>query len=186
MGLTIHYIMTTSLTKPQDVRQLVETMRQHALDLPFKEVGEVKKGKDKIAFSTQPGDGCEPAHFGFYQLPTGWRWQSRCKTQYASDPRCGGVENFLRCHVSVITLLDFIKATGLANVMVRDVGSYWENRDLKKLAQKIIEWNELLAGIVSEQPESAEATIANFPTFEHLEAKGLDRIAELRRKLGKR
>ena len=37
----------------------------------------------------------------------GWRWHSFCKTQYASDPRCGGVENFLRCHLCVVKLLDF-------------------------------------------------------------------------------
>ena len=42
MGLTIHYDLKTSLMKPQDVRKLVEAIRQHALDLPFKEVGEVK------------------------------------------------------------------------------------------------------------------------------------------------
>jgi hypothetical protein len=35
MGLTIHYRLTTELTKPKDVRQLVETIREHALDLPF-------------------------------------------------------------------------------------------------------------------------------------------------------
>src|SRR5208283_5810982 len=105
MGLTIHYRTTTDLTKPKDVRQLVETMRQHALDLPFKEVGEVKEfigaetdyhgssEEDRwlkiqsaayvkdgethlmvapqhvIAFSTWPGDGCEPANFGFCKYP---------------------------------------------------------------------------------------------------------------------
>jgi hypothetical protein len=191
MGMTIHYTMTTSLTKGQDVRKLVEAMRQHALDLPFQQVGEIKVSQDMIAFATQPGDGCEQANFGFCQQTTGWRWQSFCKTQYASDPRCGGIENFLRCHVSIIKLLDFIKATGLATVIVRDEGDYWQHRDMKKLAQEIIEWNELIAGLASEQRESAgaegksvQATITSFPNFEHLEAKGLERIAELRRKLG--
>jgi hypothetical protein len=191
MGLTIHYTLTTSLTKPQDVRKLVEAMRQHALDLPFKEVGEIKESKDMLAFSTQPGAGSEPANFGFRQQSTGWRWQSFCKTQYASDPRCGGIVNFLRCHISIVKLLDFVKATGLATVIVRDEGGYWEHRDMKKLAQEIVEWNELVAGLASEQRESAEAegksvqaTITSFPNFEHLEAKGLERIAELRRNLG--
>ena len=32
--------------------------------------------------------------------------------------------------------------------------------------------------------KSIEAPITGFPNFEHLEAKGLDRIADLRRKLG--
>lgn len=41
MGLTIHYRLSTSLAKPKDLRRLVETMRQFALDLPFQEVGEL-------------------------------------------------------------------------------------------------------------------------------------------------
>ena len=45
MGLTIHYELKTDLKKAQDVRQLVEAIRQHALDLPFAEVGEVKEFK---------------------------------------------------------------------------------------------------------------------------------------------
>jgi hypothetical protein len=56
-----------------------------------------------VAFSTYPGEGCEPANFGFCQYPRhititdpkggtrrlttglrGWSWSSFCKTQYAS------------------------------------------------------------------------------------------------------
>lgn len=69
-----------------------------------------------IAFSTWPGEGCEPANFGLCRYPgtitvadprnpqrlqsirtqrSGWRWSSFCKTQYASNPECGGVEHFL-------------------------------------------------------------------------------------------
>src|ERR1051325_11347502 len=159
MGLTIHYRLRTELTDPKDVRQLVETVRQHALDLPFKEVGEVKEftgeetnfrnGDERdrwlkiqssgyvaagrgmlavaplhvIALPTWPGEGCEQANFGFSKYPdffpstakvkrvptrmSGWRWSSFCKTQYASDPKVGGVENFLRCHLSVVKMLDF-------------------------------------------------------------------------------
>jgi hypothetical protein len=147
MGLTIHYRLRTELTNPKDVRQLVETMRQHAMDLPFKEVGGseadrwlkiqssgyVAAGRGMlavaplhvIALPTWPGEGCEPANFGFCKYPaffpsptkgkrvptrlSGWRWTSFCKTQYASDPKAGGVENFLRCHLCVIKMLDFIK-----------------------------------------------------------------------------
>src|ERR1019366_341394 len=157
MGLTIHYRLTTEFTNPKNFRQLVETIRQHALDLPFKEVGEVKEftgnetdyrsGDEEdrwlkiqssgyvaagrgmlavaplhvIALPTWPGEGCKyPAFFPSppkgKKVPTrlsGWRWTSFCKTQYASDPKAGGVENFLRCHLSVIKVLDFIKQTGL-------------------------------------------------------------------------
>lgn len=241
MGLTIHYDLKTSLMKPHDVRTLVEAMRQHALDLPFKEVGEVKayKGQDTrwdnkddpdrwlkiqsaghlseghthytipalniFALSTWPGEGCEEANFGFCQYPAyfkpekrriatklgGWRWHSFCKTQYASDPTCGGVENFIRCHLCVIKLLDFIKQTGLVEIEVSDESDYWLHRDMKKLAQEVGEWNELVAGLASELRTTADAEgksivapITGFPNFEHLEAKGLDRIADLRRKLG--
>lgn len=241
MGLTIHYDLKTKLTKPQAVRQLVEAIRQHALDLPFKEVGEVQQfdGPDTgwddkndpdrwlkiqsaghvsddrthytipavsiVALSTFPGDGCEPANFGFCKYPAyfktdkgrkatklgGWRWHSFCKTQYASDQTCGGVENFLRCHLAVIKLLDFIKQTGMVEVEVSDESDYWTHRDMKKLVQEVGEWNELIAGFASElrstadsEGKSIQAPITSFPNFEHLEAKGLERIAELRRKLG--
>lgn len=48
MGLTIHYSLATQLTRPGDVRDLVESIRQVARDLPFKEVGELIefKGQD--------------------------------------------------------------------------------------------------------------------------------------------
>jgi hypothetical protein len=159
-----------------------------------------------IAFSTWPGEGCEPANFGFSSFPKvfnvpdgnkrlmthldGWRWGSFCKTQYASDPNCGGVENFLRCHLCVVKLLDFIKQTGLVTVEVNDEGDYWEKRDLKALVQEVGNWNEVVAGMSSLLGEAMEkkgmtiqASIRDFPNFEHLEAKGLDTLAELRRRL---
>jgi hypothetical protein len=240
MGLTIHYDLKTNLTKPQDIRQLVESMRQHALDLPFKEVSEIKEftgpetsweteddpdrwlkiqtaghaslgqthyrvpALNIVALHTWPGEGCEQANFGFCQYPAyfkpekrriatnliGWQWHSFCKTQYASDPKCGGTEYFLRCHLCVIKMLDFIKQTGHVEVEVSDESDYWQHRDIKKLAQKVGEWNELVAGVASELRSTADAEgknivapITGFPNFEHLEAKGLERIAELRRKL---
>ena len=41
-------------------------------------------------------------------LSTGWHYSTFCKTQYASNPDCGGIPNFIRCHLSVIHLLDRI------------------------------------------------------------------------------
>src|SRR5271156_1872507 len=166
MGLTVHFSLSTDLKKPADTRTLVETVRQFCLDLPFKNVGEIKdfadadtdpddegdrwlriqadghveaKGhyyripaKRTIAFTTWPGEGCEAANFGFSQYPAylsvdgkriatklkGWTWGSFCKTQYASNPDCGGIENFIRCHLLVVKTLDFIKGCGLAQVQV--------------------------------------------------------------------
>jgi hypothetical protein len=54
----------------------------------------------------------------------GWSWSSFCKTQYASDPACGGVANFLRCHVSVITLLERIAKIDGVSVRIDDEGKY--------------------------------------------------------------
>ena len=100
-----------------------------------------------IAFSTTPGPGCEAANFGLCRYPAtyevrapalpnqarrvrtrlaGWRWSSFCKTQYATSPECGGLKNFLKCHLAVITLLDHAKLGGLVTD-VHDEGEYWED-----------------------------------------------------------
>lgn len=55
---------------------------------------------------------------------SGWRWQSFCKTQYASDPACGGVANFLRCHLSLVTLLDRIGLLPTVKLDIEDEGHY--------------------------------------------------------------
>jgi hypothetical protein len=190
MGLTIHYKLHADTRSAKEARHLVEQLRQRALDLPLKEVGEVVEltgdacdfhqrdrdddcrwlliqagqhlvqedrhymvmPKHLIAFSTYPGDGCEQANFGLAVYPatleiedprtgrnrrlrTGikdWSWSSFCKTQYSSDQSCGGVENFLRCHLSVIMRLDHAKALGIL-ASVNDEGGFWEKRDLKAL-----------------------------------------------------
>ena len=242
VGLTVSYDLKTDLKKPKDVRRLVGAMRQHALDLPFKEVDEIKEfnrratgwadkndpdrtlkilsaammidgvklcpvlAKHMIVFQTWPGEGCEPAIFGFCLYPAhaklpsgkkqatgkvGWCWYSFCKTQYASDPRCGGVENFIRCHLCVIKMLDFIKQTGLVTVNAVDGSGYWEKRNLETLVKEIGKWNEFVAGAISAfrsltgAEGTFEAPITEYQNFEHLEAKGLDRITDLRRKLGR-
>ena len=235
MGLTIHYRFQMNGRSVRDTRRLVEQLRQRALDLPFKEVGEiidvsgdaadfqkvaaddphrwlliqsqhdVRRGrysygippKRVIAFSTFPGDGCEPANFGLCLFPgvievedhdvwphrkrrlrtgaKGRTWASFCKTQYASNPDCGGVENFLRCHLSVVALLDHAKALGIL-ADVDDEGGYWQKRDVKALAQEVGEWNEMIAvtaGRLKDQIGSGlAAPILSYPDFEHLEARG--------------
>ena len=158
MGLTIHYRLQSSVQTDGEIYELIERLRQKALDMPFKEVGEIvdlagdgcshsnfdahdplswmliqaehilmgKQGTYSvpptrlIAFSVWPGEGCEQANFGLCQYPeqfttakgveketgiTGWFWESFCKTQYASNPAAGGIEHFLRCHLSLIALL---------------------------------------------------------------------------------
>jgi hypothetical protein len=150
-----------------------------------------------IAFATWPGEGCEEANLGLCRyapfvdvtdprrphtrqlLPTNladhWHWSSFCKTQYASNPALGGVAHFLRCHVSLIRLLDFAKGVGLS-IDVRDEGGFWNRRDLAALAREVGQWNEFIARQVGQFKDllgdSFQAAIAEFPNFEHLEAAG--------------
>ena len=239
----IHYKLRTDFDNSQDVRRLVDALREFALDLPFKEVGEVKEFNVKerywlndsddmgdsdlksqaeghawddfeghfpvfphkiIAFSTLPGKGCHRAPFGFSKYPAfiepeeqrlatklmdgngeaiwspiGWCSQFRFSPPSAFDHRNGGIENRLHCHLVVIKMLDFIKATGLVHVEVNDEGEYWENRDLKALT-------ETLGGqqtLMEKDGKSTQTVTPSFPAFEHLESKVLERLTELRRRL---
>ena len=142
-----------------------------------------------IAFTTLPGPGCEAANFGLCRYPThtslgertvrtrlaGWYWQSFCKTQYASDPQLGGVENFLRCHLLLAKLLDHAQRLGIL-AEVTDEGGYWQSRDVAALAREVGRWNRFVAGIAGHIkdnfPGGIIAPITEYPNFEHLEAEG--------------
>jgi len=149
-----------------------------------------------IAFNTWPGEGCEAANFGLCQYPEviqtrdgplktglpGWCWRSFCKTQYASDPKCGGVPNFLCCHLTVIAMLDHAKRLGCLEE-VSDEGDFWENRDVQELAKEVGSWNEMLAAfggllkdLVGEGPLGVESAIGAYPNFERLEAAGQGKL----------
>jgi hypothetical protein len=152
--------------------------------------------KRLIAFETEPGDGCEPANFGLCQFPgdvshaefgklktklKGWSWHSYCKTQYASDPRCGGLPNFLRCHLGVVALLDEAEKLGVLGT-VDDEGNFWGTRSLERLTKEVGEQSAMLAGFLGALKDAVgqtsdgagvvEAPIAGYPNFEHLEAEG--------------
>lgn len=235
MGLTIHYELRSTTKSSERATQLVEQMRQLALDLPFETVDDDVRylGPDVcqrslddlrdnddifstvldgvagvpcpwnrkrhascrchpleiISFWTVPGPGSEWAGLGLARYPaelevdyrprdddkftrtisrkgcthwefnwrkwerwlqdnghhgwehpddekfherrkiktrlgSGWRYSSFCKTQYASDPQCGGIPNFLKCHISVITLLDRIAKLPTMKVSIDDEGKY--------------------------------------------------------------
>ena len=228
MGLTIHYHLKSDTTSPAKARQLVKQLRQRAMDIPFKSVGEIVEyhGRDAdfeqranhdpdrwmlvqagqyvekdgyhyrvppkhlIAFNTDPGDGAEQANFGLAMYPgvitghdgrrvrtglKGWSWSSFCKTQYASHPELGGVENFLRCHLSVVKLLDAANELGILEE-VDDEGEFWDRRDVKALSEEVGEWNQHIAGFVGELKDhfghDFHAPITEYPNFEHLEAEG--------------
>ncbi|MGO9110621.1 MAG: hypothetical protein ACLP9L_15475 [Thermoguttaceae bacterium] len=153
------------------------------------------KPKHIIAFTAYSGEECEPANFGLAlypatifvpdpktglncRLPTElkrWCWSSFCKTEYASNPAAGGVQNFLRCHLLVIRMLDHAKEIGIL-ASVCDEGGFWEKRDIQALAKEVGEWNQAMAALVGQLKDmfggSFDAPITKFPDFEHLEAKG--------------
>jgi hypothetical protein len=142
-----------------------------------------------IAFETWPGEGCETANFGLCQYPAtiehqgkrlrtnlgGWTWSSFCKTQYASDPQCGGLGNFLRCHLSVIALLDQAREFGVLD-LVRDEGGFWDHRDVKALVPEIESWNRMIAAFVGQLKDTlgdgVDAPTTEFRNFEQLEQAG--------------
>jgi hypothetical protein len=227
VGLTIHYALRSDVNSPDHARQIVEQLRQAALDLAMTEVGEVlefsgaacnsRTAKDDssrwlltqarrlavigegyhfiepihvFAFSSWPGEGCEVANFGLARYPdtietndgalatnlSGWSWQSFCKTQYSSDPNLGGVVNFVRCHVTVIRLLDHAKKMGVLD-SVGDEAHFWENRDFQSLVKTVAQWNNQIASIVGQFKDQwpgkiISAPIAEFPNYEHLEMDG--------------
>lgn len=225
MGLTINYSLKLNDDDEAKARQIVEQLRQRALDTPFKSVSEIVEFTGKsadhehlhpqdpnlwllvqacryiqrgdtffrvapqrvIAFKTLPADGSEAANFGLAtypktieirgeQLPTEadhWCWSSFCKTQYASNPKAGGVENFLRAHLAVVALLDAAAELGVLEE-VADEGGYWEKRDGKALADEVDHWNTVIAGFAGRFKDMlgglAASEITKFPNFEHLEA----------------
>jgi hypothetical protein len=242
MGLTIHYSLRSRVRKPEKAREQLVRLRERALDLPLKEVGDLVEitGPDcdfeqydrehphrwlliqasqyvdhprhreysytvppthVLAFSTWPGEGCEPANLGLCRYPdtievdhpmrrglrekiptrlSGWRWGSFCKTQYASNPEYGGVPHFLRCHLAVVSMLDRAKELGILE-HVSDEGDYWDNRDVEALARQVGEWNSMIARWAGQLKDALEdegnglslqAGILGFPNFEHLEAAG--------------
>ncbi len=148
-----------------------------------------------IAFTTLPGKGSEAANFGLCRypgtanadlgdgvepvrtgLPSDWMWQSFCKTQYASNPGNGDLENFLRCHLAIVSLLDHARDLGILHE-VSDEGEYWEKRDVEALAKTVGQWNAMIAGFVGGVKDllggqKVQAEITRFPNFEHLEAEG--------------
>ena len=149
-----------------------------------------------IAFTASPGEGCEESNFGLCLYPktirtergrlktklSGWRWSSFCKTQYASDPRCGGVPNFLRCHLTVIAMLDQATQLGCLEE-VSDESGFWEQRDLPALVKEVGSWNEMIAAFGGKLKDLAgngavtlEAPITQFPNFEQLEAAGQNQL----------
>jgi hypothetical protein len=153
-----------------------------------------------IAFSTRPGAGCEEADFGLcrfpetievddplrpgrkQKIPTGfdaWAWGSSCKTQFASNPKHGGIQNFLHCHLTVIRMLEYARELGILD-SVYDGGQYWKRRDVKALALEVEDCIELVAAwaghLRGRFGDWVRWAITDFPNLERLEAAGQSKM----------
>ncbi len=136
-----------------------------------------------ISFDTVPGQGSEVAIFGLATYSevkdiNDWSWSSFCKTQYASNPEYGDLENFLKCHLTIVKLLDAACKLGI-NCEITDEGGYWENRDVEELVTVLRKYNRLVAGFTGEMRDnlasaglSSQSPIFDYPNFEYLEAEG--------------
>ena len=146
-----------------------------------------------IAFRTYPGEDCEDANFGLATYPaaifvpdprTGTQPPAADGTDGAgagapsarpSMRRGSGFDHFIRCHLCVVRMLDHAAKLGIL-ASVHDEGDFWEKRDVKALARQVGEWNEDMAAMVGQLKDvfggDFRAPIAEFPDYEHLEARG--------------
>jgi hypothetical protein len=113
---------------------------------------------------------------------------------------CGGIPNFVRCHLCIIHLLDRIGELPTMKVEMNDEGKYgrsyytddpwakervytWHDGkySVKALVKEIGKWNEMLAatfGAINEVLQAGGSTdrmdspISEFPDFEQMAFKG--------------
>ena len=133
-----------------------------------------------VGFAVAPGERSEPAMFALTRLcgptiVTRWWGHCCCKTQYASAL---GNEHLLRCHGSLVTLLDTARMIGFG-VEVRDETGYWESRDSQVLIESVTEMNRIVAGFAGAFNDAVRdaggdsaqigGAIFEHPDFERLE-----------------
>ena len=124
------------------------------------------------------GEGAEPAIFGLATHSSitdvnDWSWASFCKIQYASNPEYGGLENFLKCHLLIVKMLDYASELGIT-CDVSDESGYWDNRSIEKLPAIIHQHNVLIAAFTGKIKDNiaVQSPILDYPNFEYLEAEG--------------
>ena len=75
-------------------------------------------------------------------------WRIHYIDEGAGDPVCGGLGNFLRCHMTVVKMLDAAKDLGVLRD-VCDESDYWDHRNIDYLINRIGGWERSLEGIRS-------------------------------------
>lgn len=88
-----------------------------------------------IGFLVELGDGEGALAIALAQYSgdqSKWSWNSICQTWVSGTKKCGGIPNFLRCHLAVVALLDCASGLGM-EVEVSGAANYWRNRDIKSL-----------------------------------------------------
>lgn len=133
-----------------------------------------------IGFTVAPGQRSEPAPFTVTRLcgpevSTRWFAHACCKTQYASVL---GDDHLLRCHGSLVTLLDAARELGI-DIEVRDETGYWESRDPQTLFDAVAEMNRVVARFAGNFTDAmrragadsrqVRGAIFDHPDFERLE-----------------
>lgn len=134
-----------------------------------------------IGFEVFAGDGCSSSSFGLASHAATldhWEWVDHCKTQYASNPDYGGLEHVLRCHLTVLKILEFCQQLGILERVCNPSG-YWEHHNLQALVMSLREHNIFTAAMISSVKDlleplvyTAQAPILDRSDFEHLEAHG--------------
>lgn len=139
---------------------------------------------EAVGFTVHPGRGSEAATFGVARVPPAdaprtpargvhlvWHWRSACKTQYASAV---GKEHFVRCHTSLVSLLEAARRLGF-RVTVLDEGGYWETRDSSRLVAEVERMNRIMARFAGAVHDAiGDAVRVEGPIFEHPEFERLE------------
>ena len=74
----------------------------------------------------------------------GRMWSGFCKTHYAVQSEYGGIQNFIKAHLTVCAMLEHASELGFI-VEVSDEGSFWDTHDLDILTKEINEQNAFIS-----------------------------------------
>jgi hypothetical protein len=139
-----------------------------------------------MGFLVWVGRGVEPVALGLARYPEeiddgqrklatglrGWQWHAGCKTQYASVV---SMEHFVRCHCTVISLLEAARDLGFT-VLIRDDAGYCSHRSEAKLVAEVERMNRLVAAVAGAVADKLGDTgrLSQAPIFAHRDFERLE------------